>query len=115
MAFYSLEPLKPVGDRPGQAVLGCKKTILRVEARFAWPSSLSQLGVFLSVGVVVVHSATSDFGSDNDNSNSISGTSERGEICMWGQDPLSLITALPLICFGFQCHLTCEYSETVRR
>jgi hypothetical protein len=96
----------------GTDVCGCSSS---GDARFAWPSSLSQLGVFLSVGVVVVHSATSDFGSDNDNSNSISGTSERGEICMWGQDPLSLITALPLICFGFQCHLTCEYSETVRR
>jgi hypothetical protein len=30
----------------------------------------------------------------------------RGTLSMWGAGTFAVVSALPLICFGFQCHLT---------
>ena len=41
-------------------------SLIRDMSVFAWPSSISQLGIFFAVGVVVMHSAQAQFGADVD-------------------------------------------------
>lgn len=82
---------------------------------FAWPSSVSQLGIFYSVGVVVYHSARAGFTHEDTAASTSDGSlaADRDHIVcdhivcdheMSGG--LAMISSLPLICFGFQCHLT---------
>jgi sodium-coupled neutral amino acid transporter 7/8 len=78
-------------------------SLIRDMSVFAWPSSLSQLGVFYSVGVVVWHYACMD--GDSQTSSTSLGELDSDRM-LWGSSARGLVSSLPLICFGFQCHLT---------
>lgn len=78
-------------------------SLIRDMSVFAWPSSLSQLGIFYSVGVVVWHYFHMD---TEDQSSSTSLGELDSERLLWGTGTRGLVSSLPLICFGFQCHLT---------
>ena len=78
-------------------------SLIRDMSVFAWPSSLSQLGVFYSVGVVVWHYI--HMGEDGRSSSASFGELDSDRM-LWGGSARGLVSSLPLICFGFQCHLT---------
>ena len=78
-------------------------SLIRDMSVFAWPSSLSQVGVFYSVGVVVWHYLHMGDGSRSSSASFGELDSDR---MLWGSSTRGLVSSLPLICFGFQCHLT---------
>lgn len=78
-------------------VIGFPLSMIKNIELFSIPSTLSQFGIFYSVGIVAY------FGYSNISGNQQSPGYGTLSAANWD---LEAITAIPLICFSYQCHVT---------
>lgn len=78
-------------------VVGFPLSMIKNIELFSIPSTLSQFGIFYSVGIVAY------FGYSNISGNQQSPGYGTLSAANWD---LEAITAIPLICFSYQCHVT---------